>query len=73
MADPLKPRPAFAPWDRREIPGLFDVEESAERFQRNLARMGIDAELRRAGIQAGDLVRIGAAELEWGMDPWEER
>ena len=31
MADPLKPRPAFAPWDRREIPGLFDVEESARR------------------------------------------
>ncbi len=31
MADPLKPRPAFAPWDRRELPGLFDVEESARR------------------------------------------
>ena len=31
MADQLKPRPAFAPWDRREIPGLFDVEESARR------------------------------------------
>jgi hypothetical protein len=31
MADPLKPRAAFAPWDRREIPGLFDVEESARR------------------------------------------
>jgi hypothetical protein len=25
------PRPAFAPWDRRELPGLFDVEESARR------------------------------------------
>ena len=32
----------------------FDVEESAERFQRDLARLGIDAELRRAGIAAGD-------------------
>lgn len=31
MADPRKPRPAFAPWDRRELPGLFDVEESARR------------------------------------------
>ena len=30
----------------------FDVEESAERFQRDLARLGIDAELRRAGIVA---------------------
>ena len=51
----------------------FDVEESAERFQRDLSRLGVDAELRRAGIQAGDLVRIGAAELEWGHDPWEGR
>ena len=49
----------------------FDVEESAERFQRDLTRLGIDAELRRAGIQAGDLVRIGGTELEWEYDPWE--
>ena len=34
----------------------FDVEESAERFQRDLERMGIDAELRRAGVEPGDLV-----------------
>ena len=51
----------------------FDVEESAERFQRDLARLGVDAELRRAGIETGDLVRIAAAELEWGRDPWEDR
>jgi len=51
----------------------FDVEESAERFQRDLSRLGVDAELRRAGIRAGDLVRIGAAELEWGNDLWEGR
>lgn len=31
MADPRKPRPAFAPWDRRELPGAFTVEESAKR------------------------------------------
>ncbi len=31
MADPFKGRPPFAPWDRRELPGLFDVEESARR------------------------------------------
>jgi GTP-binding protein len=49
----------------------FDVEESAERFQRELARLGIDRELRRAGITAGDLVRIGAVELEWEAQPWE--
>ena len=51
----------------------FDVEESAERFQRNLMRFGIDAELRRAGIVAGDTVRIGGTELEWEADPWAER
>jgi GTP-binding protein len=49
----------------------FDVEESAERFQRDLVRLGIDAELRRAGISAGDLVRIGSTELEWEAQPWE--
>ena len=49
----------------------FDVEESAERFQRDLAKFGIDAELRRAGIAAGDTVRIGATELEWEAQPWE--
>jgi hypothetical protein len=31
VADPAKPRPAFAPWDRRELPGLFGVVESARR------------------------------------------
>jgi GTP-binding protein len=50
----------------------FDVDESAERFQRDLERMGIDAELRRAGVTPGDLVRIGASELEWEPTPWED-
>jgi GTP-binding protein len=50
----------------------FEIEESAERFQRELARLGIDDELRRAGVVAGDLVRIGATELEWEAQPWEE-
>ncbi|MBA2624192.1 MAG: hypothetical protein H0U89_01060 [Acidimicrobiia bacterium] len=31
MPDPKKPRPAFAPWDRRELPGLFNVEDTARR------------------------------------------
>ena len=31
MADPKKPRAPFAPWDRRELPGIFTVEESAKR------------------------------------------
>jgi hypothetical protein len=31
MADPKKPRAPFAPWDRRELPGSFNVEETARR------------------------------------------
>ncbi|MBA2279677.1 MAG: hypothetical protein H0W25_00345 [Acidimicrobiia bacterium] len=31
MADPGKPRAPFAPWDRRELPGAFGVEETARR------------------------------------------
>jgi GTP-binding protein len=48
----------------------FDVEESAERFQRELMRLGVDAELRRAGVRAGDVVRFGSVELEWEPDAW---
>lgn len=51
----------------------FENEESVERFQRDLARLGIDRELRRAGVGAGDLVRIGATELEWRDEDWESR
>ena len=36
MADPSKPRAAFAPWDRREIPGIFSVEETARRIEDSL-------------------------------------
>jgi GTP-binding protein len=49
----------------------FDNDESAERFQRDLARLGIEDELRRAGVRPGDTVRIGRAELEWEPQPWE--
>ena len=31
MADSSKPRTSFAPWDRRELPGRFSVEETAKR------------------------------------------
>jgi hypothetical protein len=31
VTEPGAPRPAFAPWDRRELPGLFGVVESARR------------------------------------------
>jgi GTP-binding protein len=51
----------------------FEIEESAERFQRNLERSGADSELRHAGIQPGDTVRIGSVELEWEGEPWAAR
>jgi hypothetical protein len=31
VTDQTKPRAPFAPWDRRELPGLFSVEETARR------------------------------------------
>lgn len=46
----------------------FENEESAARFQRDLERLGIDAELRRRGIEPGDVVRIGRSELVWEPD-----
>jgi GTP-binding protein len=47
----------------------FENEESAARFQRELARLGVVDALRRAGVDSGDLVRIGDEELEWGAAP----
>ena len=46
----------------------FGNEESRDRFQRTLERLGIDAELRRQGAHDGTMVRIGSVELEWGED-----
>lgn len=43
----------------------FENEESAERFQRDLARLGVERELVKAGVGAGDTVRFGKVELEW--------
>src|SRR5215208_5095177 len=51
----------------------FDVEESAERFQRDLQRLGADEALRKAGIGAGATVRVGSVELEWEAEPWAAR
>jgi GTP-binding protein len=49
----------------------FENEESAARFQRDLVKMGIDDSLRRAGVVAGDTVRIGSVELEWEPELWD--
>ena len=47
----------------------FENDESARRFQRELARLGIVEALRQSGVEVGDVVRIGKTELEWGAEP----
>jgi len=48
----------------------FDNEESAIRFQRELARIGVERALERAGVGSGELVRVGSHELEWQPEAW---
>ncbi len=43
----------------------FAIPEAVARFQRQLRAMGVVAALEEAGVQRGDLVRIGEQELEW--------
>jgi GTP-binding protein len=43
----------------------WEHDEAVRRFQRSLARMGIEDALRQAGVRPGDNVRIGDYELEW--------
>jgi GTP-binding protein len=43
----------------------FTVPEAAARFQRQLRAMGIEQALQEAGVQPGEIVRIGDRELEW--------
>ncbi len=43
----------------------LEQEEGRAELWRRLGRWGVVAALRRAGIQAGDKVRLGQVELEW--------
>jgi GTP-binding protein len=43
----------------------WELDEAVARFQRILEALGIYQALRDAGIQQGDMVRIGKHELEW--------
>ena len=43
----------------------WEYDQSIHRFQRILETLGIDAALRKAGVQEGDTVKIGEYELEW--------
>jgi GTP-binding protein len=44
----------------------WEIDESAARFQRILAALGISKALEEKGIQPGDTVHISGFELEWG-------
>jgi GTP-binding protein len=43
----------------------WEHDQSVRRFQRMLQHLGVDVALRKAGVRAGDTVRISDYELEW--------
>jgi GTP-binding protein len=43
----------------------MDQEESLQKFQRTIERMGLEAALREMGVKEGDLVRIADLEFEY--------
>ncbi|HMD90776.1 MAG TPA: Obg family GTPase CgtA, partial [Anaerolineaceae bacterium] len=43
----------------------WEYEGSVRRFQHLMDTLGVDAALRKAGIEEGDTVYIGENELEW--------
>jgi GTP-binding protein len=46
----------------------WEFDATVLRFQRILEGMGITEALEEAGVQAGDTVRIGEEELQWGEE-----
>ncbi len=55
-----------APWlERLSRRTAWNMPEAVERFQRTLDKHGITATLEEMGVEAGDTVIIGGAELEW--------
>jgi GTPase len=43
----------------------WEYDGSVRRFQKIMATLGVDEALRKAGVEEGDTVAIGAFELEW--------
>jgi GTP-binding protein len=78
----LRPEPPDAFTVSREADGLFvvrgrrverivsmtrlDSDESMDRLQVILEKMGVTRALEEAGVQVGDVVRFGKVELLWG-------
>jgi GTP-binding protein len=44
----------------------LENEESMDRLQGRLAKMGVTQALEEAGVKVGDIVRFGNVELYWG-------
>jgi GTP-binding protein len=44
---------------------MWQYQDAVERVQRQMQSMGLLDALREAGVQPGDIVRIGDMELEW--------
>jgi GTP-binding protein len=44
---------------------VWNLDEAVHRFQQTLERMGVTEALEEAGVEPGDTVRIGEAELVW--------
>lgn len=56
-----------APWlERLARRTSWNMPEAVERFHRILQGRGVTATLEEVGVQEGDTVIIGEAELEWG-------
>ncbi len=51
------------------LAGTLDLEvrEPREEFFSRLKRMGVERELRRLGVTAGDRIRVGEVEVEWDV------
>jgi GTP-binding protein len=49
----------------------FNQADAVDRLQRVLDATGISEALFKAGIQDGDMVRIGKSELEWDNNRME--
>ncbi len=58
-------RIAGAAIERSAAMTFWEHDGSVRRFQKLMEKLGVDQALRKAGIQEGETVHVGAYELEW--------
>jgi GTP-binding protein len=58
-------RLAGAAIERAAAMTFWEHDGSVRRFQKIMEALGVDAALRKAGIQNGDTVVVGEFELDW--------